>query len=65
MLSQIPMATAQNQNPHTRQIKAQTFGVILIIGTHWQCALVIIFGLIQSYGTPANLPTANAIVSTK
>ena len=63
---QIPMATTQKQKPpHTSQIKAQTFGVILIIGTHWQCAFGDYFWFdTKLWYTCKTLPTANAIGST-
>lgn len=55
----------KNQKPHTQaKSKPRPLALFLLLALIGSVLLVIIFGLIQSYGTPQNLPTANAIGGT-
>lgn len=55
----------KKQKPHTQaKSKPRPLALFLLLALIGSVLLVIIFGLIQSYGTPQNLPTANAIGST-
>lgn len=56
----------KKQKPHHTQAKSKPrpLALFLLLALIGSVLLVIIFGLIQSYGTPQNLPTANAIGST-
>lgn len=55
----------KKQKPHTQaKSKPRPLALFLLLALIGSVLLVIIFGLIQSYGTPQNLPTANAIGGT-
>lgn len=55
----------KKQKPHTQaKSKPKPLALFLLLALIGSVLLVIIFGLIQSYGTPQNLPTANAIGGT-
>lgn len=55
----------KKQKPHTQaKSKPRPLALFLLLALIGSVLLVIIFGLIQSYGTPQNLPTANTIGST-
>ncbi|OAV06984.1 HlyD family secretion protein [Moraxella catarrhalis] len=56
---------SKKQKPHTQaKSKPRPLALFLLLALIGSVLLVIIFGLIQSYGTPQNLPTANAIGGT-
>lgn len=55
----------KKQKPHTQaKSKPKPLALFLLLALIGSVLLVIIFGLIQSYGTPQNLPTANAVGGT-
>lgn len=55
----------KKQKPHTQaKSKPRPLALFLLLALIGSVLLVIIFGLIQSYGTPQNLPTANAVGGT-
>lgn len=55
----------KKQKPHTQaKSKPRPLALFLSLALIGSVLLVIIFGLIQSYGTPQNLPTANAVGGT-
>lgn len=55
----------KKQKPHTQaKSKPRPLALFLLLALIGSVLLVIIFGLIQSYGTAQNLPTANAVGGT-
>lgn len=55
----------KKQKPHTQaKSKPRPLALFLLLALIGSVLLVIIFGLIQSYGTPQNLPTANTVGGT-
>lgn len=55
----------KKQKPYTQaKSKPRPLALFLLLALIGSVLLMIIFGLIQSYGTPQNLPTANAVGGT-